>query len=388
MPTVANGIDLDFDLARQPRREPRAARSSTAAPGWRGHGARARLPEPRQHGQLRRGDRRVPPASGVAPDITAAPPRRAALKYGFGLNADPGARRRWCARSRALGWSDGQNETLRLHRGRQHVRDRRRRRPARCWRRPDRQDSAWPSSPTASPASHREYLRLGGTGSSSATPARSAACVRARPAISTTRARRSSSTTTTSHVWRGVVRRRGRAVRRQPRLQPDRGPVWVFSSRAHLGALTSRSSASAANIARARPRRPVLGADATPYRRRHDPHAPIIGDAAPLIAARDARRRDANRPRAGRRDRRRRLLRHLVPALPPRARRPGRARARPRDLRVHVLLIDVEEDPARVRRFLAETQLPEGAQIALDRTGAVARRWGQDRFPTTFLRRR
>jgi len=53
--------------------------------------------------------------------------------------------------------------------------------------------------------------------------------------------------------------------------------------------------------------------------------------------------------------------------------------------RVRVLLIDVEEDPARVRRFLAETQLPEGAQVALDRTGAVARRWGQDRFPTTFL---
>jgi len=53
--------------------------------------------------------------------------------------------------------------------------------------------------------------------------------------------------------------------------------------------------------------------------------------------------------------------------------------------RVHVLLIDVEEDPARVRHFLAETPLPEGAQVALDRTGAVARRWGQDRFPTTFV---
>jgi thiol-disulfide isomerase/thioredoxin len=53
--------------------------------------------------------------------------------------------------------------------------------------------------------------------------------------------------------------------------------------------------------------------------------------------------------------------------------------------RVHVLLIDVEEDPARVRRFLAKTQLPDGAQVALDQTGAVARRWGQDRFPTTFL---
>jgi len=53
--------------------------------------------------------------------------------------------------------------------------------------------------------------------------------------------------------------------------------------------------------------------------------------------------------------------------------------------RVHVVLIDVEEAPERVRRFLADTRLPDGAQVALDRTGAVARRWGQDRFPTTFL---
>ena len=53
--------------------------------------------------------------------------------------------------------------------------------------------------------------------------------------------------------------------------------------------------------------------------------------------------------------------------------------------RVHILMIDVREDPARVRRFLAERQLPKAPQIALDRTGAVARRWGQDRFPTTFL---
>jgi thiol-disulfide isomerase/thioredoxin len=53
--------------------------------------------------------------------------------------------------------------------------------------------------------------------------------------------------------------------------------------------------------------------------------------------------------------------------------------------RVRVVLIDVQEEPDRVGRFLAGTQLPDGAQVALDRTGAVARRWGQDRFPTTFL---
>ncbi len=53
--------------------------------------------------------------------------------------------------------------------------------------------------------------------------------------------------------------------------------------------------------------------------------------------------------------------------------------------RMRVLLIDVEEDPAQVRRFLASAPLPQGVEVVLDRNGAVARRWGQDRFPTTFL---
>lgn len=57
--------------------------------------------------------------------------------------------------------------------------------------------------------------------------------------------------------------------------------------------------------------------------------------------------------------------------------------------RVQILLVDVEEDPARVRRFVdsapADAPLPSGARVLLDPTGAMARRWGQQRFPTTFL---
>jgi thiol-disulfide isomerase/thioredoxin len=49
------------------------------------------------------------------------------------------------------------------------------------------------------------------------------------------------------------------------------------------------------------------------------------------------------------------------------------------------VLVDVEELPETVKEFLAQTALPGGAQVALDPTGAVMRRWGARTFPTTFL---
>src|SRR5262249_7436315 len=52
---------------------------------------------------------------------------------------------------------------------------------------------------------------------------------------------------------------------------------------------------------------------------------------------------------------------------------------------VRFVVVDVADEPATVRRFLAENPLPEGFEIALDRSGGSAHRWGQDRFPTTFL---
>jgi thiol-disulfide isomerase/thioredoxin len=50
-----------------------------------------------------------------------------------------------------------------------------------------------------------------------------------------------------------------------------------------------------------------------------------------------------------------------------------------------LIVVAVGEDATVVRRFLATNPLPAGTELGLDRTGATARRWGQDRFPTTFL---
>jgi thiol-disulfide isomerase/thioredoxin len=53
--------------------------------------------------------------------------------------------------------------------------------------------------------------------------------------------------------------------------------------------------------------------------------------------------------------------------------------------RVHIILVDVGEEAALVRRSLDEDPAPDGTTVLLDRDGATARLWGQDRFPTTFL---
>ncbi|HVR62761.1 MAG TPA: TlpA disulfide reductase family protein [Polyangia bacterium] len=47
--------------------------------------------------------------------------------------------------------------------------------------------------------------------------------------------------------------------------------------------------------------------------------------------------------------------------------------------------VDVGEGPEALRRFLAGWPPPKGARVLLDRAGGNAQRWGQDRFPTTFL---
>jgi len=58
---------------------------------------------------------------------------------------------------------------------------------------------------------------------------------------------------------------------------------------------------------------------------------------------------------------------------------------RPLGDRVTLIVVDVSQPAELVIAHFQKQPLPRGAKLALDRDGQAAKRWGQDRFPTTFL---
>ena len=53
--------------------------------------------------------------------------------------------------------------------------------------------------------------------------------------------------------------------------------------------------------------------------------------------------------------------------------------------KVRLVVVDVGESEPRVRAWFAEHPLPEGARLVVDWNSEAAHRWGQHRFPTTFV---
>jgi cytochrome c biogenesis protein CcmG/thiol:disulfide interchange protein DsbE len=51
--------------------------------------------------------------------------------------------------------------------------------------------------------------------------------------------------------------------------------------------------------------------------------------------------------------------------------------------RLQLVIVDVGEDPQLVRAFFAQHKV--SARVLIDRGGEAGRRWGQKRFPTTFV---
>jgi len=58
---------------------------------------------------------------------------------------------------------------------------------------------------------------------------------------------------------------------------------------------------------------------------------------------------------------------------------------RPLGDRVTLIVVDVNQPAALVQEHFLKQPLPKGALLVLDSDGQAAKRWGQDRFPTTFL---
>ena len=52
---------------------------------------------------------------------------------------------------------------------------------------------------------------------------------------------------------------------------------------------------------------------------------------------------------------------------------------------VQLVVVDVGEPAERVQAFVAAHPLPPGARLVLDGSAEAAHRWGQRRFPTTFV---
>ncbi|MDB4968484.1 MAG: periplasmic protein thiol--disulfide oxidoreductase DsbE [Myxococcales bacterium] len=50
-----------------------------------------------------------------------------------------------------------------------------------------------------------------------------------------------------------------------------------------------------------------------------------------------------------------------------------------------LVVVDVGEPPDRVQAWFAQHPLPRGAELVLDARAEASHRWGQKRFPTTFV---
>ncbi len=218
MPKVANGIDLDFDVTRSRADNLEVEIKYRVQPELERDAAGARLSEPRQHGQLPRGDRRVSARDRRPPDVTLYR-REGRVKRGVGLNVFQelyGFARAFAR----VGWSTGDLESFAYTEVENTIQfggDV----TGQSWRRPDdRIGLAFVSNGISE--LHREYLRLGGLGF----------------LLGDGGLRYARETIVEHyynvHVWRGLSFAEDIQLIVNPGYNADRGPVWVFSLRGHL----------------------------------------------------------------------------------------------------------------------------------------------------------
>jgi high affinity Mn2+ porin len=234
MPTVANGQDLDWDLAKDRSENLELEIKYSRRPDWAGT---TRLLGFLNHAAMGSYADAIAESgmTGLTPDIRASR-QKGRLKGGFGINAfqELGPLFRAFAR---VGWNDGRNESFAYTEVDNtfeiggDVRGTR-------WRRPDdRAGLAFVSNGISSV--HAEYLRRGGIGfilgdGPGCSPTVPAVC----PSVSGTYLNYAREAIVEHyynfHVWQGAFLAEDVQFITNPGYNADRGPVWVFSLRCHL----------------------------------------------------------------------------------------------------------------------------------------------------------
>jgi high affinity Mn2+ porin len=218
MPTVANGIKLDWDLARahaeniEVEYHPELLRNRASIVRALAFVNHANMGNYRQaiNGYLGGKD--------AVPDVTLYR-KQGTVKYGFGLNMEQELTPLWRAYGR-LGWNEGANETFaytEIDRTAQIGSDFR----GRPWRRPqDKIGAAFVVNGLS--GDHSRYLALGGLG-----------FILGDGALSYGH-EKIFETYYTAHIWRGISVALDYQHVTNPGYNMDRGPVSVVSVRIHL----------------------------------------------------------------------------------------------------------------------------------------------------------
>jgi hypothetical protein len=232
MPTVANGIQIDFDLTRSHSEQLEVEIKYSRRARWAGTLRVLYYQNFANMGSYREAINAFDAGTDVAPDVTLHR-HPANTKFGFGLNViqELGGIARAFARG---GWNDGRHESFAytevddtfeigadLAGG--------------LWRRPfDKIGLAFVTNGLSD--LHREYLRLGGHGFilGDACDFSLPSCVR-RPAGFLNYGRENIVELYYNlHIWRGAFVAADIQFVDNPGYNQDRGPVWVFSARGHL----------------------------------------------------------------------------------------------------------------------------------------------------------
>ena len=217
MPTVANGIDLDFALRRASGQN---VEVESRRPLLKDHHTVVRALAFVNHADMGtyRTANRIALATGVPPVVTATR-RQGTVKYGFGLNAEQELPRNVRVYTR-FGWNEGQHESFAYTEVDQTLSFGADYTPAAYGRAHDRAGVAFVTN--AIKRDHQQYLALGGLGF----------------LLGDGRLHYAREDITelyyNAHAWRGLFFTLGGSVIAHPGYNTDRGPVLVPSVRTHL----------------------------------------------------------------------------------------------------------------------------------------------------------